>query len=118
MSALLYFSYSAKLNEVEKATIDKEVIANRLALKRFFKSVYGKSKIMITSNTLCIMICFSGMKNINTGDHRSIIPVSRTNHSMKFVPKYSRFIVEKPDKVLWYKTIIFIRPTLSFLKIE
>lgn len=65
MSALLYYSYSSKLTEVEIIKIDKEVVANRLAVSQFVKKVYGKGKVIVISTALGLFILVSTPKNAN-----------------------------------------------------
>ena len=66
MSALLYYSYSSGLSEAEKLAIDKSVCDNRQAVWIFLNKVQDKSKVIVFSTTLGIVVLFSGMRNVGT----------------------------------------------------
>lgn len=65
MTSLLYYSYSSGLSEADKLVIDKSVFENRLALRKFVKKVHGKSKVIVISTTLVILVFFSGIQNVD-----------------------------------------------------
>lgn len=65
MTALLYYSYSSGLSGAEKFAIDKSVFSNRQAVWMFLNKVPGKSKVIVISTTLVVVILFSGMQNVN-----------------------------------------------------
>lgn len=105
MSALLYYSYSSKLTEAEKLTIDKEVSGNRVAVIKFVKKVYGKGKVIVISTTLGIVILVSTPKNAE-GIGVPVTPPSPApimRHSTEVVPSYARLSVEKQDKITFLK---------------
>jgi len=90
MNALLYVSYSLKLTEEEKLTIDKSVLQNRLTVKKFVKNVYVKSEIIVVSTTLGILILSSEIGNVdeirlNTLFQPPIIKLGSRIDSPKFV---------------------------------
>ena len=106
MSALLYYSYSSKLTEAEKLTIDKEVSVNRVAVIKFVKKVFGKGKVIVISTTLGILILVSTPKNAE-GIGVSVTfpsPAAIMRHSTEVVPSYARLSVEKQDKITFLKT--------------
>lgn len=65
MFALLYYSYSSKLTEVEIIEIDKEVVGNHLAVSKVVKKIYGKGKVIVISTALGLFILVSNPKNAN-----------------------------------------------------
>ena len=65
MNSLLYVSYSLKLTEEEKLTIDKSVLQNRLTVKKFVKNIYVKSGIIVVSTTLGVLILSSEIGNLS-----------------------------------------------------
>jgi hypothetical protein len=101
MSALLYYSYSSKLTEAEKLTIDKEVSGNRVGVIKFVKKVYGKGKVIVISTTLGILMLVSTPKNAEGIGDASVSCIMR--HSTEVVPSYARLSVEKQDKITFLK---------------
>lgn len=65
MTALLYISYSSGLSEADKLAIDKSVFENRLSVRKFVKKVSVKSKRIVISTTLGILILFSVIENVD-----------------------------------------------------
>ena len=61
MPLLLYISYSSGLSEAEKLAINKQVFKNRQAVWMFLKKIPVKSKVIVISTTLVVVIFFSGM---------------------------------------------------------
>jgi len=87
MTALLYYSYSSKLTEAEKLTIDKEVIGNRVAVIEFVKKVYGKGKVIVISTAFGILVLVSTPKNAE-GIGVPVTPPARImRHSPEVVPR-------------------------------
>ena len=90
MNSLLYVSYSLKLTEEEKLTIDKSVLQNRLTVKKFVKNIYVKSGIIVVSTTLGVLILSSEIGNVdeirlNTLFQPPIIKLGSRIDSPKFV---------------------------------
>lgn len=102
MTALLYISYSSKLSEADKLAIDKSVFENRLAVSKFVKKVSGKSKVIVISTTLSILILFSGIEKVDairlsTLPQAPIIKLDSRVGSVKFV---SSKLIPKNKKTL------------------
>jgi hypothetical protein len=65
MSSLLYVSYSSKLTKEEKLSIDRSVLQNRLAVRKFPKKVCVKGKVVVITTTLGILVLFFGIENVD-----------------------------------------------------
>lgn len=103
MSLHLYCSYSSKLTEVGILEIDKRVVANRLALNKFVKKVYGKVKVIVITNCIGLFILVSTPKNVNAigVTVRPQIPIMR--QSIEVVPSYARRTIKKEYKIAFIK---------------
>jgi hypothetical protein len=103
MTALLFYSYSSKLTEAEKLTIDKEVIGNRVAVIKFVKKAYVKGKVIVISTTLGILILVSTPKNVDAIGLSTMPQAPMMRQSTESVPSYARLTVEKQNKIIFLK---------------
>jgi hypothetical protein len=90
--------------------IYKSVFDNPLGVRKFFKKVAGKGKVVVVSTALGVLIFFSGMETAYgiglSPMSQTSIPIERsysTIDSTKVVPSHVKLNFQKQDKIRFIK---------------